>query len=317
MKIPVDVASVFGCIVLIVAVAGFVPGVWLCDIASQFRLVYTLLLMICLAVLLMGRACLRAVLLCLGTALVALPVVTMYVPRQCPPNHAEQVITLLNFNTEFQHNDQMGPFKEIVEKDKPDIIALVEVNQKWLDGLNDTLQPYPYNKIAMYGPGMALYSKLPIIDTDVRFFGRSHHPRILCTIRLNNRLIRLEVVHPHTPSADGYNERNEEFTLIRDDLKNCREPVILVGDFNCGPWSPAFRTLIEAGLQDSEQGFGPQPSWPARTGRVVPHLLIPPLIPIDHVLVSSDVCVKERVTGPPLQSDHLPVFVKLALPTLR
>jgi endonuclease/exonuclease/phosphatase (EEP) superfamily protein YafD len=90
-------------------------------------------------------------------------------------------------------------------------------------------------------------------------------------------------------------------------------PKILIGDLNCGPWSPAFSNLLSGGLHDSEQGFGPQPSWPARTGRVVENIPIPPLIPIDHVLVSDDICVVQRQTGPPMQSDHVPVFVRIRI----
>jgi endonuclease/exonuclease/phosphatase (EEP) superfamily protein YafD len=110
-----------------------------------------------------------------------------------------------------------------------------------------------------------------------------------------------------------YDERNQELSLIRDEMISMNHPAILVGDLNCGLWSPAFRHLVDAGLHDSEQGFGPQPSWPARNGRVIENVPIPPLVPIDHVLVSNDVCVLQRVTGPPMQSDHLPVFVRVAI----
>ncbi len=90
-------------------------------------------------------------------------------------------------------------------------------------------------------------------------------------------------------------------------------PKLLIGDLNCGPWSPAFAHLLASGLRDSEQGFGPQPSWPARKGRVIENLSILPLVPIDHVLTSDDVCIINREVGPAMNSDHLPVNVKAAI----
>jgi endonuclease/exonuclease/phosphatase (EEP) superfamily protein YafD len=307
-------AFALGVTLLFVASLGFLPGIWLCDIFSQFRLVYPIMLLACTVVAALCRTQLFAWILGSGTALMALPVLLMFRPTACSSPPPEQEISILNFNTEFQHNDHYNLLAELVKQRKPDVIALVEVNQKWLDELSETLRPYQYRQLALSGPGIALYSRFPLVSTEIRSFGRSHHPRILAALQVGNQLIHFEVVHPRTPTAQGYAERNQEFELIRPEVEKMGEPVILVGDLNCGPWSPAFRGLLESGLKDTEQGLGPQPSWPARAGRVIPFISIPPLIPIDHVLVSQSVCVRERTVGPALQSDHLPVFVRLAIP---
>jgi len=61
----------------------------------------------------------------------------------------------------------------------------------------------------------------------------------------------------------------------------------------------------DSGLRDSSRGFGVQPSWPAMM----------PLFytPIDHCLVSENVVIHGRQTGPDLGSDHLPVVVEFSL----
>jgi endonuclease/exonuclease/phosphatase (EEP) superfamily protein YafD len=67
--------------------------------------------------------------------------------------------------------------------------------------------------------------------------------------------------------------------------------------------------LLEVGkLKDSEQGFGPQPSWSTE--------MLIPFVPIDHFLVSNDIEVLNRVLGPNLGSDHLPVYVDLLVKSL-
>ncbi len=67
--------------------------------------------------------------------------------------------------------------------------------------------------------------------------------------------------------------------------------------------------MLEVGkLSDSEQGFGPQPSWSTE--------LLIPVVPIDHFLVSKDIEVLNRVLGPNIGSDHLPVYVDLLVRSL-
>jgi endonuclease/exonuclease/phosphatase (EEP) superfamily protein YafD len=225
-----------------------------------------------------------------------------------------QSISILLFNTEFQHNLDYGLFDNIILQRQPDIIALVEVDQAWVDHLSEVLKSYPYRQMSFAGAGMALYSKLPIEKVEVRYFGVSHHPRIFAVLKAGEKKINLLVVHPTTPKTEtAFRERSTEMRLMSEEMNSVSAPKVLLGDMNCGPWSPAFATFAQNGLVDSERNFCLQPSWPARTGRVLDNVPIPPLIPIDHVLVSPDVCVLERRAGPAIESDHLPVFTRLAL----
>ncbi len=304
-----------GLVVSVAGLAGFVPDSWFCDIASQFGPVYVVVSAICAIVLAVLKFRLGTAVLVLFLVLNGFPIVKMYVPL---PSSANDVtaphLTILNFNTEFQHNNRYDLFNRLVQDQQPDLITLVEVDNKWISALSETLKRYPYRKIVIHGPGIALFSKLPIEEIDVRYFGKSHHPRILAKVRVDEQLLNIMVAHPTTPQSEGgYRERNLEFATMREEILSMSEPKVLVGDLNCGPWSPAFRDLLKAGIRDSEQGFGPQASWPARTGRIAENIPVPPMIPIDHVLGSNDICVLLRQVGPAIYSDHLPVFVKVSL----
>ncbi len=84
---------------------------------------------------------------------------------------------------------------------------------------------------------------------------------------------------------------------------------IVVGDFNATPWSWPFRRLMgSADLENSQRGFGLQPSYMTTT-----NLLL--RIPIDHLLHSSALEVTGRQLGPPLGSDHFPLVVDLQVAT--
>lgn len=82
---------------------------------------------------------------------------------------------------------------------------------------------------------------------------------------------------------------------------------MLLGDLNTTPWGHAFRWLVtESELRDTSCGVGFQWSWPAS--------FWPPVIPIDHALVSEDVRVLDRRMGPSIGSDHLPLVLDIVLP---
>ena len=84
-------------------------------------------------------------------------------------------------------------------------------------------------------------------------------------------------------------------------------PLLIVGDLNTTSFAPVFGELTEQlNLKDSRQGFGLQPSWPATS-------VSPLMITLDHVLVSPEIQVINRKTGNHVGSDHLPVYVEIAL----
>jgi endonuclease/exonuclease/phosphatase family metal-dependent hydrolase len=90
---------------------------------------------------------------------------------------------------------------------------------------------------------------------------------------------------------------------------DCQHPVILCGDFNALPGSPAYRRLTRR-LNDAQRSL----RWPLPRGTFPVQL---PLMRIDHLFISPDLKVR-RVTVPRtpqtrLASDHLPLVVTLEL----
>ena len=80
----------------------------------------------------------------------------------------------------------------------------------------------------------------------------------------------------------------------------------MVGDFNASTWSRGFGLVTrDAGLVNSQRGFGVQPSWPADY----------PLfgIPIDHMVHSTELTTVDRRLGENLGSDHYSLFVTVGL----
>ncbi len=330
------VASVVSACVIV----SFLSDSWIGDSLSQFRLVWCWLLL----PFLIGFACMRMVVPLLLVALVFLlnlaPVLYMYLPLENALSESlkdtsneslsdaardsslasaprstrgkPRLISLLNYNTEFQHNNDYKSFELLLHQHQPDLLVLTEVDATWLSAISDSIKAFPHSKTVIAGAGLAIFSKYPIVKSEVRYFGKSHHPRIFAQLGFPTYKLNLVLVHPPTPQVEArFLERNQELSLIASEIRGLTGPTVLVGDLNCGPWSKPFSELLKSGLKDSEQGFGPQPSWPARIGRVVEKVAVPPLVPIDHVLVSDDIRVVSRSSGPAIGADHLPVFVQM------
>ena len=100
--------------------------------------------------------------------------------------------------------------------------------------------------------------------------------------------------------------RDGQFRSLAKFVRTLTEPVILMGDLNATPFSPAFVDFLRASrLRDSRLGYGNQATWPAALRRAG--------IAIDHCLVSPQVQVTGRQIGGDVGSDHLPVIVDLSL----
>ena len=90
--------------------------------------------------------------------------------------------------------------------------------------------------------------------------------------------------------------------------KNCREPFILLGDFNSVPRSLPYRRLA-GHLRDARTGIsrGPQATFPSRF----------PFLRIDHAFVGGplDLIRAEAIRTPlaRIASDHLPLLLEFHL----
>jgi endonuclease/exonuclease/phosphatase family metal-dependent hydrolase len=95
--------------------------------------------------------------------------------------------------------------------------------------------------------------------------------------------------------------------------KGCREPVILLGDFNASPRSRAYRHLVSR-LRDAQAALPHQRAKPTFPSRM-------PMLRIDHAFVSRSIHVLrvESARSPMARaaSDHLPLMVEFQVMPVR
>jgi endonuclease/exonuclease/phosphatase (EEP) superfamily protein YafD len=225
-------------------------------------------------------------------------------------------ITLMSFNINVE-NTQTSAIVRSIRSVNPDVVVVIEVTPPMMANINAEIKSVlPYN-FRSPGGGLGIFSKLPLQSPRGEKFNGSDANNLVTTIAYQNREIKIIGAHPLVPiKRDRFVNRNQHLQSIGNYLKNTRETVILLGDFNLTPWSPYYRKLISStGLHNSRLGFGILPTWIRPATHVkYPALLIPFVnIPIDHIFVSKDINVARTYIGDNGNSDHAPIISELVL----
>lgn len=217
-------------------------------------------------------------------------------------------LRLLHANV-LSRNTQYERLLDLIEVEQPDVIVLQEISPAWAAALQSLQQAYPHTQIeARDGNfGIALLSRFPLTSIDVIESPPLLYPTIVADVAIGERSLHLVTAHPMIPlGGEFFAARNTQFKSLPELLGSNSDAKLLVGDLNASMWDVHYRSLEQAsGLRNARAGFGIIPTWPT----YMPFAMIP----IDHVLVSDAISVKEIRSGSRIGSDHLPLVVTVTL----
>ena len=207
-------------------------------------------------------------------------------------------------------NEQTAPLLDLIAREQPDLLALHEINARWIDALAGLADDYPYREGEQREDdfGILILSRTPLREAAVPYFGSSRVPSVTFQIHVHDITVHFVATHTMPPmSVAALSARDEQLTRMADFTRTQSGPLIIVGDLNTTMWSPSHRSLCDdLSLTNTRRGFGILPSWPAR----LPSLM---RIPIDHCLISDGITVLDCRLGPNIGSDHLPLIIDLAV----
>lgn len=279
------------------------------DLFSHFRVQYCLgiLPFLLLAVLLKRRT---VTILFAGTSVInALFVGMLWIPEHWQnqsPNAKE--ISVLDMNLFYRNISYHKIIAELNRVDA-DIIVLEELTPTLLQELQPALKKYPHNSYLLRTDpfGIGIFSKYPLANSNTNPLKFKMELVIRSDVMIDDTRLTVTAVHTFPPLQYISWAVDEAICNGLDASKSSvSEHAILIGDLNATPWSHLFGRIKQSGdYIDSERGHGLQCSWPTD--------FLPMRVPIDHVLVSKNIIVKSRELGRLVDSDHLPVFVKLAI----
>ena len=294
-----------GGVAIATALAFAAPFGWPFELFSHFRVQY-LAIALALAVLLAWRR--RAVPAVLALVIAAWHALPSVAPSYAAAQVADCTGPAFNVATVNVHysNTRPAAFRTWLATLPADLLVIQEVTPQWVAMLEaQSAYPYRHTLAREDAYGLAVLSRWPLESVTPVDLAGDGLPSLAGVVDAGGQRIRFLGLHTHWPMTPGLAAARDQALQGAAQLASAADlPMVLLGDLNLTPDSPAFdRLLEEAGLQDVMRGRGWHPTWLAG--------FWPLALRIDHILVSPGLCVEHAEVGPPIGSDHRPVVARL------
>lgn len=215
-------------------------------------------------------------------------------------------LKILTMNV-LQHNTQYEELLGLIQDKDPDLILLLEINEKWVKHLAPLEKNYaltlkkPQNNTY----GIALYSKLKAEVGEIRYLVDKDVPSVFARLKLpSGEMFEVHGLHPRPPQVQTKTttDRDAELIIVAKAAAQSDFPTIVMGDLNDVAWSHTTRLFRRiSGLLDPRVGRGAYATFPAG----VPFFHFP----LDYVFSSDEWFLKNFQVLPNIGSDHHPVFI--------
>lgn len=293
---------------------------WTGELLSNFRVQFLIAAAVLWLIAVLGRQVIPAIVLlvCVGVHLAPVgPYLTFDSPDAIAgEGETAKNVRILTLNLDGDASNVVD-VRRLLYAENPDIIVLTELHgplhRSFIADLNVDwtyrLGPFFENPHEVL-----ILSRIPYVHSII---DRSRISRNMVRVvrfcpekdEANPDCFTLVAAHPIRTQATSPHQMWRDATLAviaRNAGAVTDGRVIVAGDMNTTPWSPAFRTLLTNGnLIDSGIGRGLTPTW----------LSSNPLfgLLIDHVLVGKCIDVRDQRLGVDVGSDHYPVIADFSV----
>lgn len=241
---------------------------------------------------------------------------TPFAPKQVKKNSLidpQRAVSIMASNVLQKNNNYNKVLEEVLLRD-PDLLVFTEANKKWMNELRKGLKNYGYDyhlEMPLNNTyGMLLYSKLKLLNPEVRFLLEDSIPSMHSRLRLRSGdLVELYLIHPTPPMPphdESSTDRDAQMMMVAKKAKNAKLPVIVAGDFNDVAWSESTSLFLDVStLLDLRKGRGFFNTFNAKSWLM--------RWPLDHLFVSEDFTLVTMEVGNDVGSDHFPLYAKIML----
>lgn len=211
---------------------------------------------------------------------------------------------IFSANLQTQNQDYAS-LKKIIGENNPDVIVLLETNDRWINALKGFAETYPYqiSEPREDNFGIAVFSRLKLNNSKVRHFNKVI-PLIETVIEKGSAKLHLMAIHTLPPIASEYKGlRDEQMKLIGGEVLEKSGSFVVIGDFNDTPWTSNFKRFLKMS-QAKMAGLVLMGTWP--TG------MLPFRLQLDHALVKN-LKVSDFRVHRTISSDHYPISLTVLL----
>ena len=241
------------------------------------------------------------------TALVAAPVVALWVPSG-PAEQPGTALRALSLNVSF-YSRNYAEVLALIEAMRPDVVGLVEINSRWMEELAPLGQHYAH-RVAyarQRGSGVALFSRIPFRDAEVRPFPGTGRHYAIGTLEIDAVLLVLAVGHATSPLG------GQSSAAARDIVNSPPSPTHDANSLTARPCSWETSTRPRGLLRSAASSVG-RVSVTPRADSATDRRGQPSALgweSRDHHVVSDGIVVNSFSVVGPTGSDHLAVYTEL------
>lgn len=281
--------------------------VWWLDVLANFRAQYVVVLAV------LGVAIVLSRWRRTGAAILAVAVVNLIFVAPLylgSPGNSDggPNLVVLSFNL-LSSNESYNEVIEYIETVDADLVFLHEASRPWEVALETAELDY---EIIRARSDNLIFGTIVLARDEVEAvshgFAEAQPRAVALDYQPDGWPVPVVVLSTHTlapTTEERASLRDAQLGFAADWAVEQEGAYLVVGDFNATPWSWPFRNLIAEGeLRNSQIGFGLQASFSATSFAFL-------RVPIDHLLHSDALLVRERKLGPSLGSDHFPLVVDL------
>ena len=220
-------------------------------------------------------------------------------------------VKVMSYNV-LSQNYNYQALIDLVDKEKPDILMLQEIDFNWNYNLVDLYSKYKNVYIASDSQNGAnvLLTNYPVTYKEIKQYDPDKRlPSIKINISINKNEYTIIGSHPLNPSKQEHFLSRDKFLFnIVNDPNFKKEKTIIIGDLNTSMFSNGYKRFENKGnLKNTREGFGIGNTW-----STVPIMFLFQT-PIDHIVVTEDIKVNNFRVLPNIGSDHLPIIAELEL----
>lgn len=224
-----------------------------------------------------------------------------------PDHPAESTFLILAANV-LKENKDRSKISALIERNKPEILFLMETDSSWDAALATELAAYKTVKSSPRDDhyGMIFATNLEIASFDFHSFSDDETPTAVATlVAPNGAHFSFIGLHPRPPVPGiDTTDRDEQIHTSATMAHKLNRPVICMGDFNDVAWSRTSKQVKKRGeFSDPRVGRGFFSSFDAT------HPLL--RFPIDQMYVTRGARLVSFGRGPNVGSDHFPMMATL------
>ena len=282
--------------------------VWWLDVLANFRAQFAVALVIFGLFLLISRWKKVAIGVLVVAGVNLFFVAPLYVGSPGDSDPSAPALRIVNFNL-LSDNESYAEVIDFIRTTEPDLVFLHEASRPWEVALGSSNLNY---EVIRARSDDLIFGTLILARDEVEAVSYGYgivQPRaVSMTYHPDDWPVEVNILttHPLAPTAEERaGLRDAQLDFAAGWAADQQGHYLVVGDLNATPWSWPFRNLVAAGhLRNSQRGFGLQPTFSTTSNAIL-------RVPIDHLLHSDGLRIRDRRLGPSLGSDHFPLIVDL------